>query len=187
MKRLLVVGLYAAVAVAVVLALGAVTAALGAAPEPGSAASPEAPAAPSPMAAASPAPGEESAGSGLWATFDRLEARFLRGDVVASEEWQQVIDMAVQQLSRRMEPRSLALLQLTRLIAEVRQGRPPQEIEATYGDLLGAMYHVRHDVTIYSQFQRYNMTREAFSREVQDFYDRSQASGGTRRPARRAG
>jgi tetratricopeptide (TPR) repeat protein len=126
-----------------------------------------------------------AAGDGLWATFGGLEAKVALNGVVSSEDnerYQEVIEIAVEQLSRRLEPRSLTLLHATRLISEIRQKKEIAEVDGTFRDLLTALTTVDRGMTVYSQFQRHNISWEAFKDEAQSFYmeysGRSKRNGG---------
>jgi hypothetical protein len=143
-----------------------------------------------------------AAGDGLWPTFAGLEAKYELERVVSSEDneryqvvsdsedierYQVVIDAAVEQLSRRLEPRSLTLLHVTRLISEIRQGKDIAEVDGTFRDLLTALTTVDRGMTVYSQLQRHNISWEDFKDEAYSFYSDYSARSkrnGKRQPAR---
>lgn len=105
-------------------------------------------------------------GASIWANFGRLDAQSELGHEIDDDDWQGVVWDAVARTSVRTEPRSLALLHETSLIALSKQ-RTPREWESTYRALKEALAKVDASLTLYSQREKYNVPRDEFDREVE--------------------
>ncbi len=115
-----------------------------------------------------------AAGDGLYSFFGSLEARFdlerLGEGSVSRQDYKKVVDKVNQQLSVRKEPRTLALLNETRLIAQYHWGRSPSELEQTYRELLVSLNDVDRSLTVYSQNEKRNIPWQTFEDEVHALY-----------------
>jgi hypothetical protein len=108
----------------------------------------------------------EKAGSGIWADFGRLEAMARLATYVPDDEiWQKIVNKAAARTSVRTEPRSLALLHETALIALLHQERAV-EWQSTFRSLNEALGKVDASLTLYSQQEKRNVQRTEFEREV---------------------
>lgn len=123
----------------------------------------------------------------LWSQFGLLEARHRLGTLTPGEEgyevtageYQQVIAMAADQLSKREEPRSLASLNETRMIAEARVAEITDDAaqklqrasnrESAFDATMTALNKVDHDVFLFSQQLKVNVKWEIFEDEVKYF------------------
>ncbi len=89
------------------------------------------------------------------------------------------------EMSRRTEPRSLVLLEQTRLICMFHQGKSEDQLAAAMQDLQKQLGGVRDEVTLFSQFKKCNVGRAEFDSEIrrrfEDFKQRRRAldNGGT--------
>jgi tetratricopeptide (TPR) repeat protein len=112
----------------------------------------------------------EEAGDSLWPLFGLLECQTKLKRKPSQTGYKRVIDLAVDRLARRLEPRSLVLLHETRLIAEIRLRRT-SEVDAAYRDLQAALNQVDRDLTIYSQQERWNLKSDEYQKEVRNLYE----------------
>lgn len=112
----------------------------------------------------------ELAGDELWARLGWAEASQALGEPVDAALYRQVEELAVGRLSRPLEPRSLPPVHLARLIAQERLQAPLGELEISAGALRAALQGVDRLMTVFSPFERRNVTREAFEAESHQFF-----------------
>jgi tetratricopeptide (TPR) repeat protein len=130
----------------------------------------------------------------LWPYFGLLEAKYRLFEMTESPDWSVsaddyalVVEKAVDQLSVRAEPRTLASLNETRLIAEARRAEladsaleHDRDREEAYKATMTALNQVDRDVYLFSQRLKVNVPWEVFEGEVKSFNrgqrDRTQLS-----------
>jgi TolA-binding protein len=126
------------------------------------------------------------AGRGMFSRFGECEARYYLGEHVEASEYSGIERDAMEFLQNRREPRNTANLYETILIARFRQQELNSvqvdaldiytKVQAAIGDILDA------DITIFSQFEKRNVTKAEFAAEVAHFYEAIRAN----QPAPRA-
>lgn len=124
-----------------------------------------------------------AAGSRLYSVFGLLEAKQAlwrltkaSGCEVNPSDYEQVIKEAYDQLSIRTEPRTLALLNETRLIAHYRR-EGSAALASVYRELMTALNAVDPTITVYSQLDKRNIPWDQFQEEVRTLYAGFQGQG----------
>ena len=108
-----------------------------------------------------------SAGEGLYSLFGLLETQIALGKTVDALDYARVLQESTNELGTRTEPRTLVLLEETRMIAQFRDAKTAGvEISATYDNLRRAFKAVGSAVSIYSQLEKRNLLRDDFEIEA---------------------
>jgi len=116
------------------------------------------------------------AGAGMFAKFGICESRYYLGEVVVAAEYSQIEQDAMEYLRSRREPRNTANLHETILIARYRQrsngASVNDSLREAYGRVQAAIGDiVDEETTIFSQFEKRNISQQEFAAEVRRFYE----------------
>ncbi len=110
--------------------------------------------------------------SDKWALFGLAEALYWLGDPGARDILKdQVRPKAVDEEIRRIEPRTKVLAKITELICCIRVPDLISEIPAIYSQVTEALGRVEGRLTVYSQMQRRNVSKEEFRRDLSELMD----------------
>ena len=116
----------------------------------------------------------QAAGEGPWATFGRAQTQWALGESISDEEYHSLRDSLHSGDSHR-EDRTLALRQAATLIAEKEHG-DLRALELTARELRNSLALVKDRLTVFSPWQKRNVSRELFKQEVELYYHPSRSS-----------
>lgn len=108
----------------------------------------------------------EQAGALTWAQFGRMQARWALSEVPDPAECEALRKAMRDQVGRRREWRTRALLHASILILDAEQRGAEDMLDADERDLRNVMQHVHEAMTLYSPWQKRNVRRDEFEREV---------------------
>ena len=112
---------------------------------------------------------ERANGQDKWALFGFAETLFWTGDRRAEDIFKnQVRKKAVDEEITRVEPRTKVLAKTTELICCIRVSDLRKEVPTIYSQLTEALGRVEARLTVYSQAQRRNVTKEEFRNDLQE-------------------
>src|SRR5262249_40611948 len=115
--------------------------------------------------------------STLWSRFGLLEADRRLTGAADEEAYREVEQEARRRLTNRREPRSMALLSETRLIAVTsRPNSSLAEIEAAYEDASRRLGEVDDSMTLYSQRRKHNVNWGDFATELDELYEEARSA-----------
>ena len=104
-----------------------------------------------------------------WALFGHAEALFWTGDERAQQIFEdQIRQRAIDEAVNREEPRTKVLAKTTELICCIRVPELRPEVPAIHSQVAEALGRVEGRLTVYSQVQRRNVTKEQFRKDLQE-------------------
>jgi len=109
----------------------------------------------------------------MWVSFGLAEAKYKLGETDAAAKIlkEQVNSEAEKEFIRREELRTKVLAKTTQLICAVRSGAEIKNIKDSRDAVISVLGDVDNRLTIYSQFQRRNVSKDVFFKEVGAFVD----------------
>jgi tetratricopeptide (TPR) repeat protein len=122
----------------------------------------------------------EEAGNGVWAVFGRAQAQWALGGSISDHEYAS-LRMGLHQGDSHREARTVALRHAATLIAEKEHGDSSGALAITSRELRMEIQRVNERLTVFSPWQKRNVSHELFKREVElyhDPHDPSDASAG---------
>lgn len=114
----------------------------------------------------------EAGGNHIWSRFGLAQVRWALGDGVPEETYGRLLRDLIAQADLHREPRTLALRRAAVLVVEGEHGESVERLDRAYHYLWDAIGHTGGGLTIFSPWQKRNVSRETFQSEVQTFYDR---------------
>ncbi len=115
---------------------------------------------------------QKANGQDKWALFGFAEALYWLGEDGAQKIFKdQVRPKAIDEEIRRIEPRTKVLAKTTELICCIRVPELRSEVPAICSQVTEALGRVEGRLTVYSQTQRRNVTKEDFRKDLQGLMD----------------
>jgi hypothetical protein len=118
----------------------------------------------------------ERAPDHVWARFGRAQARWALGEELGEDEYHSLLDTLMSEAGSHKERRSLALRHAAILIAEGAHHDSLEVVEAAYRDLCNDVLRIGGRLTVFSPWQKRNISLEDFKKEAQIYRDRYRRS-----------
>jgi tetratricopeptide (TPR) repeat protein len=115
----------------------------------------------------------ERAGDLVWARFGKAQVRWALGDELEKPEYESLLMTLMAEAGSHREPRTLALRHAAILVAEGEHHDAEEVLDRAYRDLWNDVHHIGGRLTVFSPWQKRNVTLEQFKDEVQAYRDSS--------------
>jgi tetratricopeptide (TPR) repeat protein len=108
----------------------------------------------------------------LWSRFGRAQAVWALGDSLSEEDYDSLLRELIAEADSHREPRTIALRQAAVLIAEGEHKDSREALDNAHRRIWEAIGHIHAGLTVFSPWQKRNVSLEVFKEEIELFYDR---------------
>lgn len=129
----------------------------------------------------------ERAGDLVWARFGDAQARWALGEELDEAEYDSLLDTLLAEAGSHREHRTVALRHAAILVAEGEHHDGEEELRRAHRDLFRDLHHIRGQLTVFSPWQKRNVSLKQFTEEVRTYESacreaRRAEAGSTRDP-----
>jgi tetratricopeptide (TPR) repeat protein len=117
----------------------------------------------------------EAGGDHIWSRFGLAQVRWVLGQGIPEADYRVLLQDLIAQADLHREPRTLALRRAAVLIVEGEHGESAERLDRAHHYLWDAIGHTGGGLTIFSPWQKRNVSHETFQLEVETFYERVRA------------
>jgi HAMP domain-containing protein len=111
-------------------------------------------------------------GAHIWARFGHAQAGWALGEPLTDDAYDDLHGSLVALGDAHREPRTRALRHLATYILEVEQKEPADVLRGTWRALWADVNHVGEGITLFSPWQKRNVTKAEFEAEVHSYHKR---------------
>jgi hypothetical protein len=108
----------------------------------------------------------ERAGDLVWARFGGAQVRWALGEELDEAEYDSLLDTLLAEAGSHREPRTVALRHAAILVAEAEHHEGEDELKRAHRDLWNDLHHIRGQLTVFSPWQKRNVSLDQFTEEV---------------------